>query len=244
MASNNICIQDIESIGIACPGTISNGTIIKAGNLGISNCNLREKLQLNTPIAIENDGKCAAMAEKTLGSLKSCDDGIFLNIGTGIGGAVFLDGELLKPKACSGFEIGHMTIEKEGIECTCGKKGCFERYCSMRVLKERIREEYGLGQEVHSLELIEILSNGSEKSNKMLFEYIENLSVGIANLIDLFEPQAIAIGGSFAYYENLFLPRLKEKLFSENATFNGRKDIDLKTAELKNDAGIIGAVLI
>ncbi len=240
----NISMQDIENIGIACPGTISNGIIIKAGNLGITDFNLKEKLQLNTKIKIENDGKCAAVAEKKLGVLKDYDDCIFLNIGTGIGGAVFLNGKLLKPKACSGFEIGHMTIAKDGIECTCGKKGCFERYCSMRMLKEKVRKEYGLGQDIHSIELLEILGNKSELSNKILDEYIGNLKIGMANLIDLFEPEAMVIGGSFAYYGDLFIPKLKEKLFEANSTFNGRKDIEIKTALLKNDAGIIGAVMI
>lgn len=205
---------------------------------------MTEKLQSNIPVSLENDGKCAAIAEKKIGSLKDFDDCIFLNIGTGIGGAVFLDGKLLKPKVCSGFELGHMTIEKDGIECTCGKTGCFEKYCSMSSLKGNIRNTYSLGQEIHSRELMDILGNGSELSNKILDEYLEDLKIGIANLIDIFEPQAISIGGSFAYYEDLFLPKLKEKLFSSNSTFNERKDIAIKTAQLKNDAGIIGATLI
>lgn len=241
----HLAMDKIEHVGIACPGTIKDGKIIKAGNLGLYNFNLKEKLQelWNVRVIVENDGKCAAIAEKKIGSLKCFEDCIFLNIGTGIGGAVFLGGKLLKPKACSGFEIGHMTIEKEGIHCSCGKKGCFERYCSMRVLKERIRKEYGLDENIHSRELLEILGNKSELSNKILDEYIDNLKVGIANLVDLFEPEAICIGGSFAYYGDLFIPILKEKLLKGNATFNERKDIVITTAEMKNDAGIIGAVV-
>ena len=137
-----------------------------------------------------------------------------------------------------------MTIEKNGIPCTCGKRGCFERYCSMRALKETIRSAYNLGHDIHSRELMEILKNGSELSNNILNEYIENLCVGMSNLVDIFEPQAIAIGGSFSYYEDFLLPILKEKFFTENRTFNGRKDIEIKTAMLKNDAGLIGATLI
>ena len=237
-------MSNIESIGIACPGTIADGKIIKAGNLGLHDFNLKEKLQSkwNVPIIVENDGKCAAIAEKKIGVLQGFDDCIFLNIGTGIGGAIFLDGKLLRPKACSGFELGHMTIEKNGVQCSCGKKGCFERYASMKVLKERIRKEYGLGEDVHSRELLEILGNNSDLSNKILEEYIENLKIGIANLVDLFEPEAICFGGSFAYYGELFIPKVKEKLFDKNATFNGRKNIEIKTAKMLNDAGIIGAV--
>ena len=193
---------------------------------------------------MQNDGKCAAIAEKALGSLKGYKDCIFLNLGTGIGGAVFLNGEMLAPKICTGFEIGHMTIEKNGKECTCGKKGCFETYASMKNLKETIRSEYKLGKEVHSRELLEILGNGCEKSNRLLEEYIENLKVGIANLIDIFEPEVISIGGSFAYYKELLLEPLKKRLLEDNVTFNGRKDIVITTAQMQNDAGILGAVIL
>ena len=151
---------------------------------------------------------------------------------------------MLRPKKGSAFEIGHLTIEKDGIPCTCGKIGCFERYASMKSLKEKIRKEYNLSLDVHSRELMQILGNGSELSNKLMDEYLNNLKIGIANLIDLFEPEAICIGGSFAYYKDLFIEPLKQKLYETNATFNGRKDIEIFTAQLKNDAGIIGACMI
>ena len=242
--SNGLTLKNIESVGIACPGTIKDGIVVKAGNLGLKNFHLKEELQKiwNIKINVENDGKCAALAEKRMGALKDFDDCIFLNIGTGIGGAVFMKGELLKPKACSGFEIGHMTIQKDGIQCNCGKKGCFERYCSMRVLKERIRKEFGFDDTVHSQELLAELKKENEISNNILNEYIENLKIGVANLIDIFEPEAICFGGSFAFYEDLLLPRLKEELFKENVTFNSRKDIQIKVALMKNDAGIIGSI--
>ena len=245
LESQNISINNIDYIGIACPGTIKDGNIVKAGNLGLYNYDLKKKIHTiwNIPVNLENDGKCAGIAEKKLGSLKKIDDCIFLNIGTGIGGAIFLGGKLLKPKSCSGFEIGHMTIQEDGIQCNCGKRGCFERYSSMRALKERIRVEYNLDENVHSKELIKLLENKSELSNKILDEYLEHLKVGIANLIDLFEPEAICFGGSFAYYGELFIPKLKEKIFNEHSTFNGRKDIDIMTALMQNDAGIVGAVI-
>lgn len=166
-----------------------------------------------------------------------------MNIGTGIGGAVFLGGKMLGPKTYDGFEIGHMTIEKNGRKCKCGRKGCIETYASMKNLKETIRNAYNLGKDIHSKELLDILGDKSEKSNAILEEYITNLSIGVANLINLFEPEAISIGGSFAYYQSLFIEPLKQKLFEENATFNNRKDIIIRVASLQNDAGILGAVV-
>lgn len=226
-------------------GTIHDGRIVKSGNLNLYNFPLLEKIQQkkDTVVKIRNDGKCAAMAEKTYGMLKEFSNSIFLNIGTGIGGAVFLNGKMLETKNYTGFEIGHMTIERNGRLCSCGKTGCFETYASMKVLKENIRNAYGLGKEVHSKELMEYLKNRTEKSESILNEYLENLKVGIANLIDLFEPEAICIGGSFAYYKDIFINPLNNKLKKPHTTFNDRKDIKIDVAIMKNDAGILGSVL-
>lgn len=243
---NNLGIEAISMIGMACPGTIKDGYILKAGNLAIYNFHIVEELKKFFPaeISIRNDAKCAALAEKTMGSLRNCQDCVFLTLGTGIGGAVFLKNHLLEPSSYSGFEIGHITIERNGKLCTCGKRGCFENYASMKALKEKIKEQYHLSQETHSKELMEILSNQTEKSNQILEEYLENLCVGLGILIDLFEPEAISIGGSFAYYETIFLEKLKEKMQQNNRTFNNRRDIKFTLAEMKNDAGIIGSVII
>lgn len=111
---NNLEVSNIELIGIAFPGTISNGIVVKAENLGIKNLKIKEILEteFKIPVYLQNDAKCAAIAEKEVGSLKEYDDALFLVIGTGIGGAVFLDGKLLKPKRYSGFEVGHISIQK------------------------------------------------------------------------------------------------------------------------------------
>ncbi len=150
---------------------------------------------------------------------------------------------MLESKIYTGFEFGHMTIEKNGRQCSCGKKGCFETYASMKVLKENIRNAYGLGTQVHSQELMQLLLNGSQKSESLLNEFLENLKVGIANLIDIFEPEAISIGGSFAYYDNIFLKPLKKKIEEPNVTFNERNNIKLSVAKMQNDAGLMGSIL-
>ncbi len=242
---NKLNINEIELIGIACAGTIKDGYIVKAENLKIYNFHIIENLQevLKTKIIIRNDAKCAALAEKAIGGLKKYSDAIFITLGTGIGGAVFINNKLLEPKTYSGFEIGHTVIEKNGVLCNCGKNGCFENYASMKVLKNKIREQYNLSKDVHSKELMEILNNKTEKSNIILDEYIKNLSIGLTNLINIFEPEAISIGGSFSYYEEIFLVKLQREIVKENATFNNRKEIKILMAELKNDAGIIGAVI-
>ena len=239
-------IKQIELIGIAVPGTVSEMHIVKAENLHIKNFNIVSEINkyYNLKIQLRNDAKCAAMAEKEYGSLKKVDDAIFLTIGTGIGGAVFLGGELLKPKRYEGFEIGHMVIEKNGIKCNCKRKGCFEKYASMKALKDKIKEVYN-NQNLTSKEIYNILveNKDDEKFSKIIDEYIENLSIGIENLINIFEPEKISLGGSFVYYKDIFLDKLEKKLQEEDATFNTYKRNTVIVAKLKNDAGIIGATL-
>ena len=246
LKESSIKKENIESIGIAFPGTVSETSVIKAENLGIENLEVVTKLEkeFKLPIYIENDAKCAAIAEKKFGSLKEYDDALFLIIGTGVGGAAFLDGKLLKPKRYSGFEVGHMVINKNGIKCNCGRKGCFETYCSMRRLKEKISKEFNLNT-IDGIRIREFMeeNQGNDKLNKMLDEYVEDLQIGIANLINIFEPQAISIGGSFGHY-GILLKRLQDKINKKTELYNKEQIPKILIAKLKNDAGMIGASMI
>lgn len=202
------------------------------------------KKEYDCEILLQNDAKCAAMAEKKFGSLKKYDDALFLIVGTGVGGAVFLQGKLLIPKRYSGFEVGHMVIEKDGAKCNCGRKGCFEVYGSMKRLKEKIKEEFKLNSiDGKQIKEFMIKNEKNKKLEVILDEYIENLVIGIANLINIFEPEAISIGGSFAYYKEILLEKLENKLLEKQELYNKDDIPKIVIAELKNDAGIIGAAM-
>ena len=247
LLDNNKLEENIEKIGISAPGIIHNDTIVKASNLNLYNFNLISKLKENYPkteINIRNDGKCAAIAEKKYGSMQNYSDCIFMNIGTGIGGAVFLNYKLLEPKKSSGFEIGHMVIQKDGKLCTCGKKGCFEAYCSIKALKNQVLEVLGKEENITGKELWNLLkyNDKNEKIENLLDEYAENLATGISNLIDIFEPEIICFGGSFIHYELWIMERLMKKLQEPNRMFSRSKLPQMSMAVLKNEAGIIGAV--
>lgn len=238
-------ITQVSLIGIAVPGMVSKTSIIKAENLHIKDLEIADEINkyFNVPIKLKNDAKCAALAEKEYGSLKKAKDAIFLTLGTGIGGAVFLNGELLVPSKYEGFEIGHMIIEKNGLKCNCGRNGCFEKYASMKVLKEKIAKQLGK-ETITGEELKEMLEQSmeDEQIENIVNEYIDNLSIGLGNLINIFEPEVISIGGSFAYYEKTLLNRLIRRLEKEEL-FNKKNMPKIVLAKLKNDAGIIGAVL-
>ena len=232
----------IEKIGISIPGDSKDGIILISGNLGVKDYNIVQRVQeeREVPLTIINDAKCAAIAEDTYGCLKEYSNSIFLTLGTGIGGAAFCDNQLLQGSKRIGYEFGHMIIEKTGIPCICGKKGCFERYASMKAFKTNLRNALGLDERTRGEELLAIIRN-NKPGNKnyqlienVIEEYIENLSIGIINLIEIFEPEIIGIGGSFVHFEDMLLERLKQKI---------HRDVMIQTAVLGNDAGIIGATL-
>ena len=241
----------IEEMGIAIPGTVTKNMVVKSVNLGLKNYNIVEELnkKINIQIKIKNDAKAAALAENKYGCLKNYNRSLFLTLGTGIGGAVIINNKLLDTGELPGLEIGHMVIDKNGIKCNCGRKGCFERYASMKAFKNNLRESLGYSQNVSGKELLSIINNTNKndenykKIEKVKREYIENLALGIANLVNIFEPEAIGIGGSFVYFSEVLLEDLKKEILEKDLLFNKRKEINIKTAVLGNEAGLIGAIL-
>lgn len=232
---------EIEKIGIGFPAAnIVNGVINKYGKI----LDLPNMLgnEFNIPIFLRNDVKCSALCEKRIGSLKKYDNCLFITLGTGIGSAYFYKNELVVPNKYQGFEIGHMIIEKDGKKCNCGNKGCFEQYASMRVFREKIEKLFKI-EKVTSYKVFEIIeAKEKEKQvNEIIDEYIEYLSVGLTNVIKIFEPDAISIGGSFAYYSPIFMDKLRIKI---QQNFKDREIPDILIAKYENDAGIIGASML
>lgn len=231
----NIPIFVLEGIHIGVPGIVDNNFIISIKKYNIYDWNLAEDLKRCYKINVEitNDAVAGAIAEKKYGSLRETNKAVFLCIGTGIGGATILDDKVFPS------EYGHMVIEKDGKKCHCGRMGCFETYCSMRAFKERIIKLLNLNNEISSEEILEILKkeNENEQINKYIDEYIENLLVGLSNIVNIINPKKICIGGSFTYYEDILYKRLLEK--AKTYTYQYEKP-EIVLASLKNDAGIIG----
>ena len=244
---------DIQSIGIVAPGNVSKTTITNLVNLKIDKMDfkcIQEKYKV--PLRIMNDAKAAGLAEKKYGALKETKDSVFLCLGTGIGGAVFLNNQLLQANRNPGFEIGHMIIEKNGVECECGKKGCFETYCSMKRLKEKMQKIIEKNVEINGekiedakklKQIIEQNIQDSEIQN-IIQQYIDNLIVGLSNVIDIFEPEVICLGGSFVYFKDIFYNKLVEQMQERKYVFNKNLFPEIKLAKLGNYAGLVGATLI
>lgn len=242
---------DITKIGIAAPGNPNGAKIYHIVNLGIEELDfsiIEQKYGIR--IKSINDAKAAGLAEKQYGAMYGYKDEVFLCLGTGIGGAVFLNNQLLQANKNSGFELGHIVIEKDGIQCNCGKKGCFETYCSIKRFKENISKElnkinYHLEIE-NSANLIQEIEKYKQESNiqKLINQYINDLIIGLSNIIDIFEPEIIVLGGSFVYFKEIIYTKLLEEMEKRKYVFNKNSLPKIELAQLGNDAGIIGATLI
>lgn len=228
----------IEEIGIGFPGIIENNIIKKCDKYEIYNWDLVERLEKHYQVSVklQNDALCAAKAEKEYGNLNEIKRGVFICFGTGIGGATIINEEVIPS------EFGHMIIEKDGNLCSCGRRGCFETYSSMRAFKNKIVEVLGINVEATSEEILNFLiKNKDDKSvNKYIDDYINTLCIGLSNIINMINPEQICIGGSFTYFEDILYKRLLEKAQLISYQFDKPKIV---LAKLKNDAGIIGATL-
>ena len=140
------------------------------------------------------------------------------------------------------LNFGHMIIEKDGIKCTCGKNGCLERYVSMNALKQKVANSKKL-EHVSGKELYEMIKNDEEDIRDIINEFIQNLSIGLTNIIRIFEPEIISIGGSFIYFEDLLLDRVKSKVEEIIRVYNGNLP-EIVAESLGNDAGIIGSTIV
>lgn len=236
---------NITKIGVSGPGTAENGHIKNVFNLGIKDIDIKGILEkeFNIETGVKNDATCASIGEKMYGEIKGYNDAIFLCLGTGIGGSVFIKGELVEPINKSGMEFGHMIIEADGKQCKCGKKGCFETYSSIKVLKKEFKDLYDIENDILTEDLIRLIEKRKDEkeTNKLLTNYIKYLSIGISNLINIFEPEIIVLGGSIAYYGDIIIELTKKYIKEKGLLFNKREEVNLKLAKLKNDAGIIGA---
>ena len=227
---------------------IENNCIYNVVNLDLEKLDIAKPLEkeFKLEVKIKNDAKCAGIAESMYGSTKTAQDNIYLCLGTGIGGAAFLSNKLVEPRYRSGMEFGHMIIQKDGRECKCGSKGCFETYCSMKSLKRQIAETLELPNSLSGTEIVnEIRKHFNDlRVEPVIKDYVQYLAIGIANLVNIFEPEIVCIGGSFVFISDLVIPKVKEEIKNKKLLFNERKELKIVPAMLGNDAGIIGAASI
>lgn len=260
-----LTLKDIAYAGIASPGTANSetGVVEYANNLPFENFPIAALLKEYSGIEkvyIENDANAAAKAEAIAGVAKGAKYSVMITLGTGLGGGIVLDGKVYSGFNFAGAELGHIVIEKDGKQCTCGRRGCWETYSSATGLTNMTKEAVLEARKTGRKTLIEDLINGNvdncnarvafaamkqgDKVGKEIVDkYISYLACGIANVINIFQPNVLSIGGGVCGEKDNLLVPLKEAVFKETYT-RGDKQTEIKIAELGNDAGIVGAAVL
>lgn len=235
----------ILGIGISMPGTVNEDKLKLelAPNFKLKNlCFKHIQDYFKLPVYVENEANAGAIAESNLGIAKNLNNLIYISITEGIGGGLIINERIYKGKSSRAGEIGHMTINKGGRQCSCGKKGCFETYASNRALIN----DYNEVSEIKALSISEIIGKYKEKDTlaiKVIERYIEDLAEGIGNLIFIFNPNYIVIGGEVSKYSDIFQNKLIELIFNNNQFYN-KDDVEILFSSLGEDSNILGAALI
>ena len=264
VADCGLTIDDIEYAGIATPGTANSetGVVEYANNLPFRDfpiaALLKEYLGVKK-VYIENDANAAAKAEAIAGAAKGAKYSVMITLGTGLGGGIVLDGKVYSGFNFAGAELGHVVIEKDGKQCSCGRRGCWETYSSATGLTNMTKEHVLKARSEGRKTVIEDLINGNvdncnarvaftamkqgdEVGKEIVDEYISYLASGIASMINIFQPNVLSIGGGVCNEKDNLLVPLKKAIFSE--TYSKGKQCEIKIAELGNDAGIVGAAVL
>ena len=261
-----LTLADIDSVGIGTPGIANNktGIIEYSNNLGFVNTPMRDyiKKYIDKPVYIENDANTAAFGEYLAGAAKGVQNAVCITLGTGVGSGIIIDGKIYSGSNNGGAEIGHTVIDIGGPPCTCGRTGCFEVFCSatglIRMAREAMeteREDSGKNSllwaiskerdgKISARNIYDAMREKDKLAAGVVSKYEYCLAIGIANVINVFQPDILCIGGGICNEgDNLLLP-LRERVKKEVYTKNSEKNTEIVIAKLGNDAGLIGAALL
>jgi glucokinase-like ROK family protein len=252
----------VFGIGVGVPALIDHttGVILFAPNLKWNNVPLRDMWQerFGVPVIVENDANAAALGEQMIGTAKRFDNFIYLNGSVGLGSGLVIDGKLYGGVGGFAGEVGHMTLEPEGPQCNCGNRGCWETLVGPVAIVNRVRQAASLGQAVNLLKLGEV--NGNVKAIRLehvlhaaaqgesavleaLNEVGRYLGIGIANLVNTFNPGLVVLGGVLSMFSPYILPRAQEEV-NKRALSAMRQRVQITWSAFKFDACVIGAVTL
>lgn len=255
-----ITLDEVESVGIGCPGSIDDrtGVVIYSNNLKFENVPLSDELKkyIDKPIYINNDANCAALGEFFALNDETVEDFVAITLGTGVGGGVIINKKLYTGFNGVGAELGHSVIVVDGNPCSCGRKGCWEAYASATALIKATAEAGEKNPDSLVAKMIEeagkvsgrtaweAMRMGDKTGKEVVDSYVKYVSEGIINIVNIFQPSVIAIGGGISKEgDNLLIPvneYIKDKCYAAGLV----APVKIVTAQLGNDAGIIGAAFL
>ena len=256
--------DEIGYAGIATPGTANRatGVVEYANNLPFLHFPIADCLKARIPVKavyIENDANAAAMGEAVAGAARGTKHSVMITLGTGVGGGIIIDHKVYAGFNYAGAELGHIVIQHRGRQCSCGRKGCWEAYSSATGLINMTREKMLETKDTIMWEMcdndIEKISGktsfaaarkGDKAAQEVVDEYIDYLACGLTNILNIFQPEVITMGGGVANERdnllNALMPVLEKDQYGSGDNAENRTKI--KIAELGNDAGIIGAAML
>ncbi len=253
-------VKDIEAIGIGSPGTPDNkeGLLVYSSNLPFNNAPMRKLIRevIDLPVYIDNDANCAAMAEAVAGAAKGAADSVTITLGTGVGAGVIANGRIYSGFNQAGSEFGHTVLVSGGVQCGCGRKGCFEQYASASALARMTKEAaeanpdsllndlYKEEGEWNARIAFVAMRQGDQVAKDVVEMYTDYLADGLANAINTFMPEVLVVGGGVCNEGDPLLIPMREKTMSRPYFGPGVKKTRIELAQMGNDAGIVGAAMM
>ena len=252
---------EVEGVGFGVPCLMDqrDGTAVLAVNLPLENIPLRDVMaeRLGLPVFVDNDANVAALAEHRWGTAKGTDYSITLTVGTGIGGGMVLDGKLYRGSVGAGAELGHITIDINGPPCqgNCPNNGCLETMASGTALAREARafaeanpasklgQALDAGRELNGMYVTEIAHDGDGDATELIALIGRRLGVGLANYVNIFNPEVIVIGGGLLAAGELLLQPAREEMLRRALPFV-RDLVRVDAAHFGGDAGLIGAAAL
>lgn len=255
-----ISLSDVQCIGIGCPGTCNQdtGVVEYSNNLGFVNVPLREDIrkEFNVDVYLDNDANAAAFGEYVAGAARGSCNAVVITLGTGVGSGIVINGKLYSGSNYAGGEIGHTVIVADGAQCSCGRRGCFEAYSSATALVRMTREAAEKNPDslvkkiadengkYSARTAYQAMKQGDQVGKEITEMYVKYLACGIANTINIFQPDILCIGGGVCNEGDTLLVPLKKQVAEQIYSKNSSKNTEITVCSLGNDAGIIGAAML
>lgn len=255
-----VAMNEVAHVGVGSPGTCNaaNGIVEYANNLGFDHVPIKAWLEedLHIPVSIENDANAAALGEALAGAARGARSCVCITLGTGVGGGIILDGKVYSGFNYAGAELGHMVIMVDGEDCTCGRQGCWEAYASATALVRQTRRAMEAHPDSAMWKIAGSLDNvdgrtafdgmraGDEAASQVVENYVHYVACGLINVINIFQPEVLCIGGGICKEGETLLKPIREYIFQERYSKFCEQQTRLCVAELGNDAGVIGAACL
>ncbi len=251
-----VSMNEVKSIGIGTPGSCdcANGVLVYANNLGYENVSFKDEIHkyIDKPVYIENDANVAALAEYIKKDRKM-ECFVAVTLGTGVGGGVIINGKIFSSFNGAGAELGHTVMVCDGEPCSCGRNGCLEAYASATSLIRQTKEEMEKSPEslMNEIGMVKVTGRtafdaarqGDAAGKRVVDNYIRYVAEGITNIVNIFQPEELVIGGGVCNEgDYLLLPIID--YVKKNQYVKKLKTTKISIAELGNDAGIIGAAML